>query len=242
MAKVLTKLKNLLLSRNYEELDLGIQLAQALADVEIFDKLTGGTTLGMRGDMQVLEPNKLFGGDKVGQWRLYTLLGLVAVAPEGSQVAALRPKLTSLRLYAGDGDYKCRTRQLCTYLPLFPNLKALNVWSCRLVDCASIEKMPALETLELRRCGFDGPVRLPASVRKVEITRHDWTENVDVLGDLETWSDVTDLYACRLPLPDTSVLAKLTSVEQLSLLDMRIPRDARSLLDELPALKKLRLH
>lgn len=236
----LTKLKKLLLSRNYEELDLGIQLAHALADVALFDALTAGTTIGMRGDMQELVPNDVFASGTLGQWRLYTLLGLVAVAPEGAEVAALRDQITTLRLYAGDGDYRCRTRQSFTYLHFFPNLRAVNVWSCNVVDCAAIEKLQKLETLELRRCGFDGAIRLPPSVRKVEITRHDWMPETDVLGDLATWSNVEELYAGRVPLPDARVLSELRSVRKLSLPDVRLGKGAREIIDALPKLKKFR--
>lgn len=234
-----TKLKKLLLSRNYEELDLGIQLAHALADVAIFDKLVSGTTIGMRGDMQELEPSTTFGSATLGQWRLYTLLNLVAVAPEGSEVAALRDELTSLRLYAGDGDYRCRTRQIATYLGSFPNLTSLDVWSCTVLDCGAIEKMTSLETLELRRCGFDGPVRLAPSVRKVKITRHDWTPDIDVLGDLETWSNVEEIYALGISVPDPRVLSKLKSVRVLTLRDARLPKGAREIVQQLPKLEKV---
>lgn len=238
----LTKLKKLLLSRHYEEIELGIQLAHALADVALFDALTAGTTIGERGGMQVLVPNKVFGSATLGQWRLYTLLGLVAVAPAGAEVARLRGELSSLRLFAGDGDYRCRTRQSFTYLDRFPNLTALNVWSCSLVNCCAAEKLKKLETLELRRCGFDGVIRLAPSVRKVEITRHDWTPDIDVLGDLETWSHVEELYACRVPLRNAEALRNLTSVRKLSLPDVRLPKEAREILDELSKLSSLQLH
>ena len=237
----LGKLKKLLLSRNYQEIDLGVQLAHALADPDMFDALTAGTSIGIRGDMQVLVPNQTFASATLDQWRLYALVSLVAVAPADAEVASLREAITSLRLYAGDGDYRCRTRQRLTYLHLYPNLRALNVWSCSLVDCAALEKLTTLETLELRRCGFDGPVRLAPSVRKVEITRHDWMPDVDVLGDLATWQNVEEIYACRLSLPNPRVLENLTAAQKVSLLDVWPEEPARAVLESLPKLQKLRL-
>ena len=168
----LSKLKKLLLTRDWEKMDLGIQLADSLDDPKIFDALTTGATWGRAGSpsKQVLVQNMVFEGPKVAPWRKYALLNLIAVAPHGTEAAKLRADLTSLMIR---GEHSDRMRARLTHLHAFPNLSLLHVSRCKIIDAAAIEKITTLTQLDTSQCEFDGPVLLPPSARKVVIGRRD---------------------------------------------------------------------
>lgn len=238
----LSKLKKLLLTRDWEKMDLGIQLADSLDDPKIFDALTTGATWGSAGfpSKQVLVQNMVFKGPKVAPWRKYALLNLIAVAPQGTEAAKLRADLTSLMIR---GEHSDRMRARLTHLHAFPNLSLLHVSRCKIIDAAAIEKITTLTQLDTSQCEFDGPVLLPPSARKVVIGCVSFGSRpaVDVFGDMGTFSNVETLWVSHAKLDDVTGIANLRSVKSVSFTDVELAPGAEEALRALPSKPEIRL-
>ena len=83
------KLQELLLSNDYTQINLGLDLAKSISDVEIFGHLLHGVQLI---NNQIIPNSTFLGNDKNKAFLTYALEGLLSVAPKDIEVAELYRK------------------------------------------------------------------------------------------------------------------------------------------------------
>jgi Leucine-rich repeat (LRR) protein len=78
------KLEELLLSDNYSDIELGLELANSLSNKDIFDYLLEGVKFLNK---KIVANSKFLGNDKTKEFRDFALEGLISIAPDSCKVA-----------------------------------------------------------------------------------------------------------------------------------------------------------
>ena len=78
------KLEPLLLSNDYKNIDLGLELANSIADVDIFNFLLHGVQYV---NERIIPNSKFLGNAKTKEYRDYTIQGLISIAPDSCVIA-----------------------------------------------------------------------------------------------------------------------------------------------------------
>lgn len=78
------KLEKLLLSDNYIDIELGLELANSIADKDIFDYLLEGVKFL---NNKIVTNSRFLGNDKTKEFRDFALEGLISIAPDSCKIA-----------------------------------------------------------------------------------------------------------------------------------------------------------
>lgn len=151
----MAEIKNLLLSRDLDQIREGVAQAVALDDVDVWARLLDGvtwtpaTTIERPGGIEHvpgrLQPNRMFTWNTVSQpWNEMALAMLVAASP-----LPLRDEVTSLELKREDWRADPSFRFALDSLDRFPNLEWLAVTN--VADVTPLGTFPALKRLALTR-------------------------------------------------------------------------------------------
>ncbi len=238
-----TMLLRLLRSRDASLVDQGVQLAAALADPQMFDDLLGGVTYGAFGSLQrfrdrdprwIFRPNALFSGGRAHQpWLDRALIGLIALAPPESAVAArLRGEVWELWVQ-GSEDQEMPIDP--SVLACFPGLESLQIHHARpLGHLSRMGALPRLRRLWLHACvlpcglqGLSAPALTELGLLGLPL---------DSLGGITGAPNLEQLRLHGSGACDLGALASLERLVELSIsgVEGRLPR--------LPRLEELHLH
>ena len=83
--EIIDKLKKLIISDNYEEINLGLDLASTISEIEIFDYFLDG--IKFNGEKILPNPMFLAGTKKLEEFREFALRGMVSISPDGCKPA-----------------------------------------------------------------------------------------------------------------------------------------------------------
>ena len=83
--EIIEKLQKLIISDNYEEINLGLDLASTISEIEIFDYFLNG--IKYNGDKILPNPMFLAGTKKLEGFREFALRGMVSISPDGCKAA-----------------------------------------------------------------------------------------------------------------------------------------------------------
>ena len=234
--KTISKIKKLLISRDLEQIDLGVELLLSLAKTEVYETLLFGCKIMDDGK---LERPKMFTGSGPAQPFLdYALLNLIADAPKGAKVdeSIDKENITSLDFDMFDfNSFEYSTKiQNSVSFSKFYNLKSLSIdfkkfnikTAC--YDNRDSEKESGIDLSNV----FSGNTITHLKVREVKGSLN-WLENFTQLQKLDFRS------ARYYNLDDTDCFNNLKNLEELIFLAERYPD--LDFLSECSKIKKLKL-
>ena len=234
--KTISKIKKLLISRDLEQIDLGVELLLSLAKTEVYETLLFGCKI--MGDGKLERP-KMFAGSGPAQPFLdYALLNLIADAPNGAKVdeSIDKENITYLDFDMfdfGSFDYNT-TIQNFVSLSKFYNLKSLSIdfkkfnikTAC--YDNRESEKESGVDLSNI----FSGNTITDLKVRETKGSLN-WLENFTQLQKLDFKS------ARNYNIDDTDCFKNLKNLEELIFVADRYPD--LDFLSECNNIKKLEL-
>ena len=160
------KLEKLLLSDNYSDIELGLELANSISDKDIFDYLLEGVKFL---NNKIVTNSKFLGNDKTKEFRDFALEALISIAPDSCKIAkeikgSFKEKLltgsniTSLLSVSGFSNLekltvRCTNISTVSDLSRLKNLKTLLfVDNPELKNLSGISGLNNLELLGIRNC------------------------------------------------------------------------------------------
>ena len=78
------KLEKLLLSDDYSDIELGLELANSISNKDIFDYLLDGVKFI---NNKIVTNSRFLGNDKTKEFRDFALEGLISIAPDSCKIA-----------------------------------------------------------------------------------------------------------------------------------------------------------
>ncbi|HJL01522.1 MAG TPA: hypothetical protein RMH85_31390 [Polyangiaceae bacterium LLY-WYZ-15_(1-7)] len=266
LGRRVARLKRLLFTRDFDQIDHAVALAEALGDPEVFDALLEGTERGPGPGIRCGErtlplpfgrvptaplrasdtivPNGLFAhGDIIAPWRQHALRALLAAAPAGTPAAALRGSLETLRVDGRSTSKRCTAVDIAP-LAAFEKLRVLHVRDAApLRGDEALPRFLRLEELDIRsseRASPDAPLVPGPALRAVRI---DAEQPHEVLGDGAGWEKVELLDLAEVRLDAPAALGALRGAQAIALRHLRgFGPEALEALSSLPALETLALH
>jgi len=230
----LAKIKKLILKRDYDTINQGIELLRALDDPAVFESLLAGCSINENGKLM---GNRIFTGTGPAQPYLdYALVNLIGYAPKDTKVdkslkhtkvktldfqeypwlelpsgLANLPNLTNLNMYY------CNSLQNVDGLANLTNLTSLGLSSCSsLQNVDGLANLPNLTTLDLRSCfslqNVDGLANC-TNLTSLSLHYCKSLQNVDGLANLTNITSL-DLQGCD-SLQNVDGLANLTKLTSL---------------------------
>jgi len=200
--KAFTKIKSLLKARDFDKVDMGIELLRSINIVEFYETLLADCRINTEADRQSVISNKLFTGSGPAQPYLnYALYLLIYYCPDEAEVDdSLRKKninkLNTDTFFSHSYDVKYR-------LPLIENFTSLDVLKIN------------LRSFNLDRSKLKDVLK-NSSVKKIQINNHEkslmWLKNFPQLNNLYL---SVDSYGG--PTKDLHAFEYLTNLEELSL-------------------------
>ena len=94
---IIEKLKKLIISDSYEEINLGLELAASISDIEIFNFFLDG----IKYNGEKILPNSIFlaGTKKLEEFRDFSLRGMVSVSPMGCKISdSIKAKIKEITI------------------------------------------------------------------------------------------------------------------------------------------------
>lgn len=246
--KLASKIEKLLLARDMERIDQGVELLRALDDVSLFDALLQGTRYHVSGpnEARLLSDGWLESSSVVLPFRRHAMRAIAGAAPAGSLGATLRAGVDTLMI-DGQRTKKDRVRISLAGLDAFGTLKRLRVEDAsEILRQEVLADIPSLERFELRRIDkTPSPLHLPATIRTLALSHHDlaglstsgWdalhavslvgssTPNLDTLRDARVVRIACPRAFATLTLDRAAVqhLASLEHLEELHLFSVDAP-------------------
>lgn len=160
------KLEKLLLSDDYSDIELGLELANSISDKDIFDYLLEGVKFI---NNKIVTNSKFLGNDKTKAFRDFALEGLISIAPDSCKIAKeikgsvkektlIGSNITSLLSVSGFSNLeklKVKNTNISTVSDLsrLKNLKTLLFTdNPELKNLSGISSLDNLERLGIRNC------------------------------------------------------------------------------------------
>ena len=201
------KLKELLLSEDYAQIDLGLELANTINDVEIFNVLLQDVKF-LKG---TIIPNSIFlGNNKDKVYRTYALEGLLSITPDSIENARLyKSSFTKKEL---NGSHFSSLLSISG----LSNLVELTINNTSIKSLSDIQRLVNLEKLTLgnnsQLCDLSGLKDLK-KLKSIEITSCGIT-NLKNVSDLPGLSSITIDRCDKLSSSDgLENLTSLTSID-----------------------------
>lgn len=132
------KLEKLLLSDDYSDIELGLELANSISDKDIFDYLLGGVKFL---NNKIVTNSKFLGNDKTKEFRDFALEGLISIAPDSCKVAKEIKASFKEKTLTGSNI----TSLLC--VSGFSNLEKLKVTKTNISTVSDLSRLKNLKTL-----------------------------------------------------------------------------------------------
>ena len=258
--KVIDKLKMLIISDNYEEINLGLDLASTISEIEIFDYFLDG--IKFNGEKILPNPMFLAGTKKLEEFREFALRGMVSISPDGckhadiiksqiTQTSISGTKYTSLFLVSGLTKLESLTVEdtsitLISDLSRLKNLKKLilraNLKLENLEGLRTLKSIEEIHILPKESWGLSSPIidlNGISELKNLKVLKIYNCKNLLSLGGLENLNSlqVFDLRKCQ-KLSDINSLSKLKSLNNISLRECESVLSIKSL-EQLPNLKLL---
>ena len=264
------RVRKFLLTRDLDEIDRGVELVQALGDVETSNALLEGTTLAAAPShlhvwgalresafpFDRFVPNSVFEyrSGVIAPYREHAMRALVATAPVGSVGAELRARVRALSL-DGQAQHRVHVPVDLARLSRFPALETLSVTAHGgLRNLDALVSLTSMRTLVLSTRKVEGGLRLPPGLRVLGVhTYDDWDpitegEGFDRLEVLDlrprvspaALAPLTQLRSLRWNTSGGDQLAALAPFEKLERLSLLFAEDLRPL-PALPALRHLEM-
>jgi len=132
------KLEKLLLSDDYSDIELGLELANSISDKDIFDYLLGGVKFL---NNKIVTNSKFLGNDKTKEFRDFALEGLISIAPDSCKIAKEIKASFKEKTLTGSNI----TSLLC--VSGFSNLEKLKVTKTNISTVSDLSRLKNLKTL-----------------------------------------------------------------------------------------------
>lgn len=236
---VIDKLKKLIISDNYEEINLGLELASTISDVEIFDFFLNG----IKFNGNEILPNTIFlaGTKKLEEFRKFALNGMVSISPDNCSVAnKVKSQITEISISGNK------------YTSLFPvsgltNLESLTIEDTAITLISDLSRLKNLKRLVLKSnnklSSLAGIKSLKILEEIIILPKESWSSSSDIvdlngitgLGSLK----VLKVYNCE----NLISLKGLENVNSLEILDIRKCRKLNDIevLSNIKSLKNISL-
>ena len=258
--EIIDKLKKLIISDSYEEINLGLDLASTISEIEIFDYFLDG----IKFNGEKILPNSIFlaGTKKLEEFREFALKGMVSISPDGckhadiiksqiTQTSISGSKYTSLFLVSGLTKLESLTVEdtsitLISDLSRLKNLKKLilkaNLKLENLEGLKTLKSIEEIHILPKESWGLSSPIidlNGISELKNLKVLKIYNCKNLLSLGGLENLNSlqVFDLRKCQ-KLIDINSLSKLKSLNNISLRECESVLSIKSL-EQLPNLKLL---
>jgi hypothetical protein len=217
------KLKELLLSTDYTQINLGLDLANSLSDIEIFKHLLDGVQI-INGQ---LIPNSIFlWNDKNKEFRTFALEGLLCVAPKEIEVAQLFTNSITEKVIHGT-----HITSLISVSGL-DKLVSLTVDNTGIAILSDMSKLQMLEKLELTN---NVNLKDLSGLQNLKKLKTIIIKNCGI-GDLKNISDLHSLITVEIN--SCPQLLSAQGVANLPLLD-KINLDSNHALENIDALGEI---
>ena len=132
------KLEKLLLSDDYSDIELGLELANSISDKDIFDYLLEGVKFL---NNKIVTNSKFLGNDKTKEFRDFALEGLISIAPDSCKIAKEIKASFKEKILTGSNI----TSLLC--VSGFSNLETLKVTKTNISTVSDLSRLKNLKTL-----------------------------------------------------------------------------------------------
>lgn len=258
--EIIDKLKKLIISDNYEEINLGLDLASTISEIEIFDYFLDG--IKFNGEKILPNPIFLAGTKKLEEFREFALRGMVSISPDGckhadiiksqiTQTSISGSKYTSLFLVSGLTKLESLTVEdtsitLISDLSRLKNLKKLILKAnLKLENLEGIKTLKSIEEIHIlpkESWGLSSPIidlNGISELKNLKVLKIYNCKNLLSLGGLENLNSlqVFDLRKCQ-KLHDINSLSDLKSLNNISLRECESVLSIKCL-EQLPNLKLL---
>lgn len=232
---IIDKLKKLIISDNYEEINLGLDLATTISDIEIFDFFLNG--IKYNGNEILPNPIFLTGTKKLKEFREYALKGMVSISPDGCDIASkIKSQITQISI---NGD---------KYTSLYPvsgftNLESLTIEDTLITLISDLSRLKNLKKIILKSNKTLSNLEGIKSLKKIEeiniLPKESWQTSCDIV-DLKGISDLENLKV--LNIYNCEKLISLNGLENLNSLEILNIRKCQKLVDigNLSKLKSLK--
>lgn len=235
--KLASKIEKLLLARDMERIDQGVELLSALDDASLFDALLDGTRYhASRDEARLLSDGWLESSSVVLPYRRHAMRAIAGAAPEGSVGATLRAEVDTLFI-DGQRTKNDRVPISLNGLGAFEKLSRLRVeQASEILRQEVLVQMRALKRFELREIAKTPQhLRVPPSLRTLVMSAPDLA-GIDTTG----WESLRELSLVGTTAPSLATLrdARVVRIGTRSFtkltLDASVFRDLAKLdLDEL---------
>lgn len=134
------KLENLLLSNDYSNIELGLELANSISNNDIFDFLLEDVKFI---DKKIIPNGKFLGNNKTKEFRDFALQGLISIAPDSCKIANQIKENFKVKSITGSN--------LTSLLSVsgFNNLEELSVIDTNISTISDLSRLKKLKKLEL---------------------------------------------------------------------------------------------
>jgi Leucine-rich repeat (LRR) protein len=189
----LAKIKKLILKRDYDTINQGIELLRALDDPAVFESLLAGCSINENGKLMA---NRLFTGTDPAQPYLdYALVNLIGYAPKDTKVdKSLKHSKLKTLYFIEYPRFMIPWLELPSGLANLTNLTSLdlhNFYSLKNVD--GLANLSKLTSLDLSSCdslqNVDGLANL-TNLTSLDLSYCDSLQNVDGLANLPNLSSL----------------------------------------------------
>lgn len=258
--EIIDKLKKLIISDNYEEINLGLDLASTISEIEIFDYFLDG--IKFNGEKILPNPMFLAGTKKLEEFREFALRGMVSISPDGckhadiiksqiTQTSIIGSKYTSLFLVSGLTKLESLTVEdtsitLISDLSRLKNLKKLILKAnLKLENLEGIKTLKSIEEIHIlpkESWGLSSTIvdlNGISELKNLKVLKIYNCKNLLSLRGLQNLNSlqVFDLRKCQ-KLNDINSLSDLKSLNNISLRECESVLSIKCL-EQLPNLKLL---
>ena len=137
------KLEKLLFSNNYKDVDLGLELANSISDIDVFNFLLEGVKY-ING--KTIPNNRFLGNSKTQELKTYALEGIISIAPDSCKIASEIKKDVKEKWLEGD--------KITSLLSVsgFTSLEILNVRDTSITVASDISRLINLKKIRFINC------------------------------------------------------------------------------------------
>ena len=134
------KLEKLLLSDDYSDIELGLELANSISNKDIFNYLLEGVKFL---NNKIVTNSKFLGNDKTKEFRDFALEGLISIAPDSCKIAKEIKGKFKTKILSGSN--------ITSLLSVsgFSNLEKLTVKNTNISTISDLSRLKNLKTLNL---------------------------------------------------------------------------------------------